>query len=91
MNNYYNFNKLSDNNESITFYNSLPNNELNVQLNYEFDNIDFYLNYYADFFKEAFNGLDYDEHYYMMKSLAEWLNDIKIILNILMKRENNEK
>ena len=57
-------------------------NSLNDNLN----NIDYYLNYYAEILRAIFNGDDYDEHYYLLKSLTEELNDIKIILNILGDR-----
>ena len=87
----YNFNNLYDDSESIKYYNSMSNNELNTTLNNEFDDIDYYLNYYAEFFKGTFNGADYDEHYYTMKTLSEELNDIKIILNILNERNSYDK
>ena len=87
MKNYYKFTKLLNDNESINFYNSLSNIMLNNHLDDLFNDIDNYLNYYAIFFKEIFNGQDYDEHYYDMKALLEKLNDIKIILNILNERK----
>ena len=87
MKNYYKFTKLLNDNESINFYNSLSNIMLNNHLDDLFNDIDNYLNYYAIFFKEIFNGQDYDEHYYDMKALLEELNDIKIILNILNERK----
>lgn len=87
----YNFNNLYDDSESIKYYNSMSNNELNITLNNEFDDIDYYLNYYAEFLKRTFNGTDYDEHYYTMKALSEELNDIKIILNILNERNSYDK
>ena len=83
MKNYYKFNKLIYDKDSIKYYSSLSNNVLNDILNTSFDDIDYYLNYYAEILKAIFNGDDYDEHYYLLKSLSEELNDIKIILNIL--------
>lgn len=90
MKNYCEFNKLYDDGESHCYYNSLSNQKLNILLNNEFDDIDYYLNYYAEFLKSIFNGTDYDEHYYTFKSLSEALNNIKIILNILKGRDKNE-
>ena len=83
MKNYYKFNKLIYDKDSIKYYSSLSINVLNDILNTSFDNIDYYLNYYAGILRIIFNGDDYDEHYYLLKSLSEELNDIKIILNIL--------
>ena len=88
MNNYYKFNKLINDKESIEYFSSLSNNVLNDILNTSFDNIDYYLNYYAEILKAIFNGDDYDEHYYLLKSLSEELNDIKIILNMLGDKNN---
>ena len=83
MNNYYKFTKLISDKDSIKYYNSLSTSVLNDILNTSFDNIDYYLNYYAEILKTIFNGDDYDEHYYLLKSLSEELNNVKIILNIL--------
>lgn len=80
MNNYY---KFTNDKETIKYYNSLSNNALNDILNNSIDDIDYYLNYYAEILRAIFSGDDYDEHYYLLKSLSEELNDIKIILNIL--------
>ena len=85
MNNYYEF-KLIDDKESFEYFNSLSDNMLKNILNDSFNDIDDYLNYYADTFKIIFNGLDYDEFYYSFKLLVGYLNDIKIILNILIER-----
>lgn len=87
MKNYYEFDKLIDDEELINYFNSMSNKQLIDILNSEFDNIDYNLNYYAEFIKDLFNGNDYDEHYYNLKSLSEELNDIKIILNILYGRD----
>ena len=86
MNNYYEFTNLIDDKESFEYFNSLSNSILKNILNDSFNDIDSYLNYYADTFKIILNGLDYDEFYYSFKLLAEYLNDIKIILNILLER-----
>ena len=83
MKNYYKFNKLINDKDSIKYYSSLSTNVLIDILNTSFDYIDYYLNYYAKILKTIFKGDDYDEHYYLLKSLSEELNDIKIILNIL--------
>ena len=83
MKNYYKFNKLINDKDSIKYYSSLPTNVLNNILNTSFDDIDYYLNYYAEILKAIFKRDNYDEHYYLLKSLSEELNDIKIILNIL--------
>ena len=83
MKNYYKFNKLIYDKDSIKYYSSLSINVLNDILNTSFDNIDYYLNYYAEILRIIFNGDDYDEHYYLLKSLSAELNDIKLILNIL--------
>lgn len=91
MYNYYNFNNLYDDNETVSFYNSLSSKQLNQELNNLFDNIEYYVNYYAEFSQSIFNGNDYDEHFYTLKSLSENLNDIKIILNILKEIDNHEK
>ena len=85
MNNYYEF-KLIDDKESFEYFNSLSDNMLKNILNDSFNDIDDYLNYYANTFKIIFNGLDYDEFYYSFKLLVGYLNDIKIILNILIER-----
>ena len=87
MKNYYEFNKLINDGESISFYNSLSRGELIKYLNLEFDDIHYYLNYYSEFFKTFFNEKDYNEHYYLIKSLLECLNNIKIILNILKGKD----
>ena len=90
MKNYYEFYKLTYDKESINYFNSISNKDLLNMVNNEFDNLDYYLNYYAEFMKALFNGDDYDEHYYNLKSLSEGLNDIKIILNILQGRDFND-
>ena len=88
MNNYYEFNNLSIDEESFKYFNSLSTNILNTYLNDNFDYIESYLEEFFNVFKTIFNGQDYDEFYYSCKSLIEELNDIKIILNILKDRNN---
>ena len=83
MNNYYEFNKLIEDNESFEYFSSLSTNNLKNILNECFNNIDAYLTFYSSVFKDIFNGSDYDEFYYSCLALVEELNDIKIILNIL--------
>lgn len=90
MNNYFEFTKLNIDEESIKFYMSLSNKDLITILNNEFNILDYYLNYYAEFLKGSLQGSDYDEHYYLVKSLSESLNDIKIILNIYKSEDNDE-
>lgn len=90
MKNYYEFENLNYEKESIDFYKSITTKELKNHLDKEFSNIEYYLVYYAEFFKTIFNGSDYDEHYYMIKALKEELNNIKIILNILKGRDRDE-
>ena len=90
MKNYYEFNKLINDGESINFYSSLSREELIKYLNLEVDDIDYYLNYYSELFKTFFNGKDYDEHYYLFKSLLKCLNNIKIILNLLKGKDSND-
>ena len=89
MKNYYDFTKLTNDKDSINYYSSLSNNILNSILDNSFNNIDYHLNYYAKTLKQIFNGSDYNEHYYLLKSLSEELNDIKIILNILGTRNDD--
>ena len=89
MNNYYEFNYNEDR-ESFEYFNSLPINVLNTYLNDNFNYIEFYLKEFSNVFKKIFNGNDYDEFYYICKSLINELNDIKIILNILKVRDKNE-
>lgn len=91
MKNYYEFNNLYDDGESIKFYKSMPKQNLILLLNDNFDNINYYLKYYAKFFKSHFGGNDYDEHYYNFLTLLESINDIQIILNILKDSDNYEK
>lgn len=90
MKNYYEFENLNYEKESINFYESITTYELKNHLDKEFNNIEYYLVYYAEFFKTIFTGSDYYEHYYVMKALEEELNNIKIILNILKGRDTNE-
>ncbi len=90
MKNYYEFTKLNDDRETFQYFNSLSNKFLKNILDDSFNYIDNTINNYANIFKIIFNGKDYDEFYYSCLSLYEELNDIKIILNILKDRSNNE-
>ena len=83
MKNYYKFDQLIIDKDSIKYYSSLSNIVLLNIINSSFNDISYHLNYYAKFLKTIFKGDDYDEHYYLLKSLVEGINDIKIILNIL--------
>ena len=89
MFNYYEFNYFADK-ESFEYFNSLSSNVLKNILNENFDYLESYLNHFAFVFKTIFNSRDYDDFYYICKSLIEELNDIKIILNILKKRKQHE-
>ena len=88
VNNYYEFNKLFEDNESFEYFGSLSTNDLKIILNDCFDNIDTYLTFYSSVFKNILNGSDYDEFYYSCLALLEELNDIKIILNILKDKND---
>ena len=88
MNNYYEFNKLIEDNESFEYFGSLSTDNLKIILNEYFNNIDTYLTLYSSVFKDLFNGSDYDEFYYSCLSLVEELNDVKIILNILKDKND---
>ena len=87
MKNYYDFEILNYENESIDFYKSIDTKELKKQLNNYFNDIEYYMNYYAEVLKSIFEDSDYNEHYYTIKALQEELNNIKIILNILKGRD----
>lgn len=90
MKNYYEFTKLNEDRESFQYFNFLSDEFLKNILNNSFNYIDNTINDYANIFKIIFNDKDYDEFYYSCLSLCEELNDIKIILNILKDRDNNE-
>ena len=90
MNNYYEFNNLSNDRESFEYFNSLSTNVLKNILNNNFNYIETNLFNYASVFKKIFESKDYDEFYYSCLSLVEELNDIKIIVNILKERGKNE-
>ena len=87
MKNYYEFEILNYENESIDFYKSIDTKELKKQLNNYFNDIEYYMNYYAEVLKSIFEDSDYNDHYYTIKALQEELNNIKIILNILKGRD----
>ena len=90
MNNYFEFTNFVEDKDSFECFNSLSSNTLNTHLDASFIFIENYLDYFASFFKDTFNGSDYDEFYYSCKALIEELNDIKIILNIMRKRDKDE-
>ena len=85
MINFYEFTRLFDDKDSFTDI-KLKNSLIEC-----FDNVENYLKYYSIVFKDIFKGTDYDEFYYSCKNLLEDLNNIKIVLNILYKRNNNDK
>lgn len=84
--NYYCFTKLEKDRDTINFFNSLSNEKLINIMDLYFDSIDKEINNLGNVFKNLFKGNDYDEFYYLCKSLSEELNDIKIIINILGER-----
>lgn len=90
MNNYYKFTKLTEDRESFQYFNFLSNKILKNILDDSFNYIDNTINNYANIFKVIFNDYDYNEFYYSCKFLSEELNNIKIILNILKDRSNND-
>lgn len=90
MNNYYEFTKFDEDESSINLFNSMSDDKLKILLDDYFNEIDDYLNLFADTFKLLFKGKDYDDYYYLAKSLLEQINDIKIILNILVERHTDE-
>ena len=89
MNNYFEFNYIEDR-ESFEYFNSLSTYALKNILDNNFSYIEFFLEEFAEVFKNVFNGTEYDEFYYTCLSLVEELNDIKIVLNILKERDKNE-
>ena len=91
MINFYEFTRLFDDKDSFNYFNSLSDIKLKNSLIECFDNVENYLKYYSIVFKDIFKGTDYDEFYYSCKNLLEDLNNIKIVLNILYKRNNNDK
>ena len=90
MNNYYEFTKYDEDGFAMDIFNGLSNDKLKSILNDYFNEIEYFLDLFADTFKNVFNGSDYDEFYYQSKSLIEQINDIKIIINILKERDINE-
>ena len=90
MNNYYEFTKLEEDGLTIDIYSALSKERLKNILDASFNDIENYLNDFANTFKSVFKGKDYDEYYYHAKALIEELNDIKIILNILAERNIND-
>ena len=90
MNNCYEFTKLTNDRESFEYFNSLSNKILKNILDDSFNYIDDVISNYESIFKTIFNGYDYNEFYYSCKFLSEELNNIKIILNILKDRSNND-
>lgn len=89
MNNYFEFTNFVEDKDSFECFNSLSSNTLNTHLDTSFIYIETYLDYFASVFKNVFKGSDYDEFYYFCKALIEELNDIKIILNIIRKRDKD--
>lgn len=90
MKNYYEFKNFINDEESINHYICFNTKQLKIYLSIQFDDVEYYLNYYAEFLKDIFNGTDCNDHYYMLKALTEELNNIKIILNILKGRDEHE-
>lgn len=90
MNNYYNFTKLIEDGNSYNIYDVMSNDKLIEILDGFFNDIDNDISYAAKTFKMLFKGRDYDEFYYSLMELLENINDIKIIINILGSRQENE-
>lgn len=90
MNNYCNFTKLIEDGVSMDILNFMSDNKLKKILDEYFNDIETYLNEFADTFKMIFKGIDYDDYYYHALALIEELNDIKIAINILIERNINE-
>ncbi len=90
MNNYYEFSNFDEDRFAMNIFNFMTDKQLMSILDDYFNEIDNYLDLFANTFKSLFNGKDYDEYYYQAKSLVESINDIKIILNILIERKMNE-
>ena len=89
--NYYQFefdNEVTDD-ETISYFDSLSESQLINLLNYEFDDIDFDLRYYATIIDSILDRTDYNEHYYRLMCLTEELNNIKIMLTILKEKYHN--
>lgn len=90
MNNYFEFTNFINDKDSFEYFKSLSSNTLHIYLNNSFNDIETYLNYYTSIYKNIFKGSDYDEFYFSCKELIEELNDIKIILNIIRGRNQDE-
>ena len=90
MNNYYEFTKYDEDGFAMDIFNGLSNDKLKSILDDYFNEIEYFLDLFADTFKNVFNGSDYDEFYYQSKSLVEQINDIKIMINILKVRDMDE-
>lgn len=90
MNNYCNFTNFIEDGLAMDIFNGMSNEKLKRILDDYFNDIEIYLNDFADTFKKLFKGQDYDDYYYHAKSLIEELNDIKIILNVLIERNKDE-
>lgn len=87
MKNCNNFTKLNCDKESFKYFNSLSNKVLKNILTDSLNYIDYNLNNFASVFRNIFNGNDYDEYFYLCKSLSEELKNIKIIDSILRSRK----
>ena len=90
MYNYYEFNKYDEDGFAMDIFNGLSTEKLKSILNDNFNEIEYFLDLFANTFKSIFSSDDYDEFYYQWKSLIEQINDIKIILNILRDRDIDE-
>lgn len=90
MKNYCNFTNYIENGLNPDIFNNMSNERIKTVLDENFNDIEIYLNEFANAFKLLFNGEDYDDYYYNAKSLIEELNDIKIIINVLIERYIDE-
>lgn len=90
MNNYCNFTKFIEDGLAMDIFNGMSSDRLKKILDKYFNNIDLFLNNFTDPFKMNSKCQDYAYFYNQSKYLIEEFNDIKIIINILIERNNND-
>ena len=78
MYNYYEFNKYDEDGFAMDIFNGLSTEKLKSILNDNFNEIEYFLDLFANTFKSMFNGDDYDEFYYQSK-LINYANVFKEI------------
>lgn len=89
-NNYYEFTNFIEDGFAMDIFNGMSNERLKNILDNYLNEIDYFLDLFADTSKSVFKEKDYDVFYYQSKSLIGQINDIKIIINILAERNKNE-